>query len=80
MKSGLCSYITGYTDGGAILFQAEVGGRNVGVIVQQDKIKRLVEILKHTNHVGHAAWHLQNPESPMPCSTCAHDWKEERAA
>lgn len=80
MKNGTCTYIEGYGTGAAVCFHAEVSGRKVGVVVPQDKIKRMAEILKHTNHVGHMTWHLNNPEAAIPCSTCAHEWKAEDAA
>lgn len=70
MKTGQCTYVDGFSGGEAVMFRAEVSGRNVGVIVNAETIKRIAEALKHTNHVGHAAWHAQNPNSPMPCSTC----------
>lgn len=79
MKTGNCTFVEGYTSGTAICFHAEVSGRNVGVVVPQDVIKKLAEILKHTNHVGHAAYHLTNSEMPIPCSTCCHEWKAEEA-
>ena len=80
MKTGNCTFVEGYTSGGAVCFHAEISGRNIGVVVPQDTLKRLAEILKHTNHVGHAAWHLNSPDSPLPCSTCDHQWQATEAA
>jgi len=68
MKNGNCTFVEGYTSG--ICFHAKVSGRHIGVVVPEETIKRLAEIMTHTNAAGHAAWHLNNPDSRLPCSSC----------
>lgn len=73
MKTGTCTYMDGYAD--AICFHAEVSGRHVGVVVMADTIHKIAEALKHTDSVGHASWHAQNPKAAMPCSCCTRQSK-----
>lgn len=56
--------------GEGIRFNARIGGRNIGVNVDQTTILRLAEMTKITGHIGHALWHIENPDTTMPCSTC----------
>lgn len=68
MKTGNCTFVEGYQSG--VCFHAKVSGRQVGVVVPEATIKRLAEILEHTSHAGHAAWHLNSPDAALPCSSC----------
>lgn len=66
-----CSYVTGYSGGTQVRFEATVSRRHVGVIVERDAILKLAAAFKfNPNQAGHAAWHLNNPDSAMPCSSC----------
>jgi hypothetical protein len=73
VKTSKCTFAEGYPNGSAICFHAEVSGRPVGVEVPHQTLTRLAEILRHTGHVGHAAWHLNNPEHALPCPECKDD-------
>lgn len=44
--------------------------RTIACYLPADAVLKLTEIFVHTKHAGHAAWHLNNPKSPMPCSMC----------
>ena len=44
--------------------------RAVEVYVPGQVFKDIAEILKHTDHIGHAFWHYENPEMPIPCECC----------
>lgn len=74
MKTGPCKFVHGYTGGGYVAFHANISGRDIAVEVPADTIKSIAKALQHTDHVGHAVWHVNNPEQPMPCSSC----KKER--
>ena len=70
MKSGICTFSQSYGGGNQICFHAKISGRDVGVIVNGELLKLIAAALKHTNSVGHALWHAQNPESALPCGSC----------
>lgn len=72
MKYGKCTYVEGFTSGTGVAFHSSISGRDVAVSVDADTILKLAEVLKHTQHLGHACWHLNNPEAEIPCSGCAH--------
>lgn len=73
VKTGDCTYVQGYPNGSAIAFHATVSNRSVAVRVPSTTLTKLAEILQHTPHVGHAAWHLNNPAEPLPCKLCKED-------
>lgn len=46
------------------------GYRHVLVPIPKETITALAKILEHTDHGGHAVWHLQNPHAKLPCTSC----------
>ena len=74
MRYAKVNFIKGIALAEAIRFETSLphgkGKQEVGVEVPIATLIRLGEILKHTKAPGHAAWHLENPDSPLPCSSC----------
>ncbi len=82
MLSSKMTYMTGLNMVETIRFEGKIrlgrGNAEIGVEVSPETILALAEALKHNEHVGHAVWHVQNPENEMPCSSCHK--KEEQPA
>lgn len=70
MKYGDCTFVEGYPNGSAIAFHSKIGGRSVAVVVSSDTFKKIAAALEHTDHIGHACWHVSNPDARMPCLSC----------
>ena len=71
MKTEMATYMDGWANGDGVCFQSKISGRNVGVIVSAENIKKIADALRYTQHVGHAVWHVNNPKSLLPCASCA---------
>ncbi|MDO8547840.1 MAG: hypothetical protein Q7R68_10840 [Nitrospirales bacterium] len=46
------------------------GTQTIEVSVPVETIKRLASILEYTESAGHAAWHFNSPDDPLPCGQC----------
>lgn len=46
------------------------GERTITISIPIVDILQWAKIYKTAAHTGHATWHLQNPDHPLPCSTC----------
>ena len=57
-----------------ILFRGVLEGkssrREIGIYVSGKDILELAEKTKVAGNVGHALWHIQNPQDNFPCSAC----------
>ena len=66
---------TGLNGSGKVRFEGEQkrgrGVQRIGVDVDPKVIVDLARFLQGQDSPGHAVWHLQNPDTPFPCSTCA---------
>jgi hypothetical protein len=74
MKRAVCSYVFGLNGCDLFAFQASIphgrGKQTIQVEVPIATIKALAAALEHTDSPGHAAWHVEHPDSPAPCSSC----------
>lgn len=62
-------YIHGYPATTEVVGMTE-GGKRVSIYLPHEVIKQIAAQLQHTDHVGHAIWHMQNPDSQVPCEGC----------
>lgn len=72
MQTGTLKQVQGLEGIEAFRFEgATEGGRAVAVVVPPATVIALAEAMKHTDSVGHAAWHVQRNNTDFAgCSQC----------
>jgi len=44
--------------------------RSGTILIDEKLITRLAEMLPVAGHIGHAMWHISNPDCEYPCASC----------
>lgn len=70
VRTANCTYIAALRPSNLFRFEGQSETGELGIVVEPETIKQLAKILMHTDKVGHAAWHLSSPETPLPCIMC----------
>ena len=73
------THMTGCPNGLLVNIEEEYSKkpRSGQILISESFLKQVFEKYQMTNHIGHAIWHIENPDSPFPCGTCEHLRVEE---
>lgn len=72
MQTGVLKQVHGLEGANTFRFEGATGnGRAVAVEVSPEVVIALAEAMKHTDSVGHAAWHVQRNDADFAgCAQC----------
>jgi hypothetical protein len=78
MQEATCQYLRTTTTGMIIVDGKTDANRDLQIWIPEalvDQLRKIFEAEKVTGHLGHAGWHVDNPEVPLPCLSCTRQLK-----